>query len=451
MTLNKVDDSENDEQRTLLKESRGAVENLFQVTDREKALETLLSVDRVVDMAPFLPAVVPISAMHAFLYRCGSRLSFDEFCHMDREFIDSIGKESYGRQWKRFNDKKKLEKAFEAVSDEEQRQDGLQASNIDTFLTVLRCCIGGQERQGSIIRKQVDVAVGRMSRVDVDCDLGDELRAAKVKLSKLGLSTEHLRGAFWQAYQNLSESAVTAFETSLSPTVFARPLEQLASYMDALKNIGWEDEATKVCRAAKELVLQYAVNVLENEKNFNKAPRDFSLILGSMLLLSHDALFCTHFGPLKLELDLKYAESKAVTSTKEGICQKCNAQTQNEVCCDYCTSCATHWISRSVDYCPYCLPQTRRKLSLSYKLRSGGVRYAKCNDGCRREFRVYRTELSRPLKVEDGRLVPVDKSEYMKIASIVVPDSIGVPNHFGFPLWQCCRILEASNKHMNES
>jgi len=449
VTLNKIDDSENEEQQALLKESRAAVEHHFQVTDREKALQTLLTEASVnnqeVNMAPFLPAVVPISAMHAFLYRCGSRLSFEDFCKMDKEFIDNIGKESYGRQWKRFNDNKKLEKAFEAVSDEDQRQDGLRASNIDSFVKILACCIGGAERQGATIRKQVDVTVDRMSRVEEDYDLGLELLAAYRKLSLLGLPTEHLRTAFWAGYDKLSENALDVFEISLSPNEFARPLKQLASYLDALHEIGRGDETTKVCNAAKELVLRYAVKIFENEDKFNEAPRDFSLILGSMLLVSHDSLFAAHFGPLKLELDLKYTESLTKTHTKEGVCEGCSAHTVKEYggACDYCSSCKIRWITQPLETCPFCLHCNCRSCALSHKSLGGSIRISHCGYCCN-DFRYYQPSFSQPLKVENGRLVPANKAEYEKIAAIVVPDSIEDSNHFGYPFWQCCRVLEAS-------
>ena len=93
---NKVDDPDNEEQRALLKEARGAVEKLFAVDDREMALQQLLdrdssSPETEMSVGSLLPAVIPISAMHAFLYRCGARLSFDDFCKMDKDFIENIG------------------------------------------------------------------------------------------------------------------------------------------------------------------------------------------------------------------------------------------------------------------------------------------------------------------------------------------------------------------------
>ena len=73
---NKVDDPEDDEQDALLAELRGAIERMFGVSDRKKALGEILTCVKSKESGDsfnesLIPAVIPISAMHAFLYRCG--------------------------------------------------------------------------------------------------------------------------------------------------------------------------------------------------------------------------------------------------------------------------------------------------------------------------------------------------------------------------------------------
>eukprot|EP00978_Attheya_sp_CCMP212_P022245 scaffold66093_cov48-Attheya_sp.AAC.1 len=78
---NKVDDPDNPEQTALLGEARAAVEQMFHVTDRQTALSDILLLhhssqensnndDGQPPDGSLFPAVMPISAMHAFVYRC---------------------------------------------------------------------------------------------------------------------------------------------------------------------------------------------------------------------------------------------------------------------------------------------------------------------------------------------------------------------------------------------
>jgi hypothetical protein len=213
---NKVDDPENEEQKALLDEARDAIAKLFGVSDRETALDTILdSLAKKPAKAPktrarrdLFPTVVPMSAMHAFVYRCGSRLSFEDFCKMDSDFIDKIGKDSYGRQWHRFGKQKQLKKAFEAVSEEEQRQDGLEASNFGTFAKVLSACIGDEDQQVTLIEQQIEVALDRMKEGKPDSDFGAELLLVQKKLTALQKSIDHLPATFWSSYTSYNNNII---------------------------------------------------------------------------------------------------------------------------------------------------------------------------------------------------------------------------------------------------
>lgn len=236
---NKVDDPDDKEQGSLLAEARGAIERIFKVKDRQKALKDLIQEASKKERkgrckAALLPAVIPISAMHAFLYRSGSRLTFEEFQKMDEDFIEQIGKESYGRQWRGYSASKKLEKAFEAVSDENQRRDGLEASNFDSLVKVLAYCIGGEKRQCAVIREQVEASLQRLSKAKDDCDLSGELFSAHRKLTAVHSSTDHLRTYFWRAFKKVRIDALGAFTTNFSPAAFQRPMQQLNGYLTSI-------------------------------------------------------------------------------------------------------------------------------------------------------------------------------------------------------------------------
>ena len=440
IVCNKVDDPDNAEQRVLLKEACGAVEKLFDVSDRDTALADLLDeCQESVFNSLRLPAVVPISAMHAFLYRSGSKLTLEEFCKMDPNFIESIGKESYGRQWRRYGRKKKLEMAFKAVSDEEERQDGLEASNFESFLKVLSYCVGGKDRQQSIVRQQLEVSLDRMKNLQGECDLGAEIFASYTKLTALGSPTDHLGSSFWTAYEKLVAGALNAFDTDLSPRVFANPLSQLASFSAATKKLGLLVEHENIIQAAKEFVLKYAAKVFDNESKLGEHILNLRLVFGSMQMLSCDPLFSLHFGLLKLELDYRYLDAMTKwTNNSKNLCLKCGCQTRMSGYqgIERCIECGTDWVERGQKNCPQCCRSgySDRSHLLSFKKVSGDFSRLTSNFQCKREFYCRDAAL----------LIGISTVGYSTpLASVVVPDSLDHPDHFGYPLWKCCRLIES--------
>ena len=446
---NKVDDPDDKEQVALLGEARSAVEKLFEVTDREKALQTLLRSSngkKQVGRKQAFPAVVPISAMHAFVYRCGSHLSFDEFCKMDREFIERIGKDSYGRQWHRFGKKKQMEKAFEAVSEEEQRQDGLNASNFDTFVKVLAYCIGDNKTQEAMIESQINESIERMKTPEQTSNLGADLLSASTKLKGLGKSVDHLPAAFWSSYKYLKKNSFDEFKGSFMAKDFDGPMSQLVNYFNALETLGWPGEADEVVKACKELTLQYAIEAVNSETFKNKSPCDQTLVIGSMLL-GADGTFNKHFGFLKLYLESKKnQDDPSFDFCKK--CQSCQGQTTSNYSSygngtEYCTNCGIVWIEKGVSICPSCTYSGHSPHYLAHSRNAYGNDIARCNQHCGRTFRVWRPLRFGQLqmKVENGQIVPENNDDYKKVATIVVPDSLEDPNHFGHLIWKSCQLL----------
>lgn len=453
---NKVDDPEDEEQAALLTESRRSIETLFKVPDRKMMLEKILNEISVstadgpgsVDNDSLLPIVIPVSAMHAFLYRCGGRMTFEEFCKMDKNFIEKIGKESYGRQWRRYDKTKKLEKAFEAVSDEEQRKDGLEASNFDAFLSVLGYCIGDEKRQASLIRQQADIALERMSKVGQDCDLAGELLSAHNKLRVLGESTHALPGIFWTAYRAIELNCYAQFNKEKTPAAFANPVHQLSAYFQILPVVGSGKEKEKVVAKAKEFVHEYAFHVLKFLDSSKKSEKDRSLILGSMLLFSQDWTFAMHLGRLKIELETRYIATNAARLESGTDCVDCKVPTTRPYLgVDQCNSCSVLWIEHLAPYCPFC----RHARGSHCKLQSSVRHNKRCKHctTCKNNFR------ERPdphaMTYRDGRIAPVNEELYKKDVSVVVPESPSDPDHFGHVIWKCCLLLKSADDTIERS
>jgi hypothetical protein len=54
-------------------------------------------------------------------------------------------------------------------------------------------------------------------------------------------------------------------------------------------------------------------------------------------------------------------------------------------------------------------------------------------------------------KFKNGNLVPADSAKYKKLASYTLPDLLEDPEHFGYPVWKCCRLIESINDLKKES
>lgn len=441
---NKVDDPENEEQKALLEEARKTVEKMFEVNDREKALKMLLELpnnttESVTLQRELFPVVVPISAMHAFLYRCGSRLSFKDFCKMDHDFIDKIGKDSYGRQWRRFDKRKKLEKAFQAVTDKEQSKDGLEASNFDAFSKVISVCIGDDHRQTLIIKKQVEVA---LARLETSSNIVDEVMVVHRLLSELGESIDHLSDTFWRVYNLLETKALVECITAFSPSPVAAAMNQLCKYREALETLNLPDEADVIAKAAKELVFKYTIRVTECQAMKAKTATERALILRSLMLPMCDPSFYVHYGCLRMHLESKLFDSRQENAVTDK-CPKCSSQLQqrhvNGKSVNYCSSCNTCCIEENMQMCPN---------HLDYELSpdDGGVVTKKFDNytaDCGCHFYVaHRQREYSPMKVENGKLIPVDKKAYEKVVTLKVPESLDDPGHFGHVVWLFCNLMK---------
>ncbi|CAB9524532.1 expressed unknown protein [Seminavis robusta] len=464
---NKVDDPFDREQKALLDEAREAIANLFGVGDRERALQLLLNpletkkgqAKRLKqDQTDLFPVVIPISAMHAFVYRCGSRLSFDEFIKMDKDFIEKIGKHSYGWQWHQFGEEGQLQKAFKAVSETDLRKGGMIASNFEAFVKVLQCCIGDKQQQTLHIEHQVKVALERMKQASPGSDLGTELITAYTKLEAIGRPVSHLPKAFWASFDRLKNEAFNDFKTNNSPASFTQPIGQLCNYHRALQALQWPNEMEKVAKNAKALAVECAVLVIESDKFSQLSESDQSLIVGSMLLSSSETAFNLHFGFLRLYLESKrpYASGRVCThrpSGRECYFQQCNGRLStcpssygNGV--ELCGSCSRYWImidfKHANENCPYCLIRGSGNWPLSAAKKDGvGLHSVRCNSGCTRTFVFFPpTFRDVKMKAEGGQLVPVDENVYKKAVTVDVPDSPEDPNHFGHVLWKCCQLLQ---------
>lgn len=252
----------------------------------------------------FFPVVIPICAMHAFLYRCGARLTFETFCNMDWDFIDKIGKESYGRQWYRFSKDEQLKKAFNAVSDEEQCMDGVAASNFETFLKVLRFCIGDGANQLRLLKAQIQVYSDLQSKGKGD--LAKHFGHLYILNSILSGETTAFTASFWKGYKIMSKEKFGLFckNETIDPALLSGLPKQLWAYLEQLKRFRHFNEKDKFLLEAKRLLNNYFSNVRYLLTTKGGSTFDIAVAFSSILLNSSNSVFCYEFGNWKINLEL---------------------------------------------------------------------------------------------------------------------------------------------------
>ena len=170
--FNKVDDPDEPEQASLVSEALVKVAEVFKIPGREKGLKK--AVDSLTKKEPkpvstTCPIFLATSANHAFFYRTASLLTFSQFkVKFGMDIINSIGKLEVGRhQWKKLNPEKKYTAVFEAVCEDSDYKERLEATNFDKFLKALSLCVGGEESQLKVLHAQVDFAIRSMDQIQV--------------------------------------------------------------------------------------------------------------------------------------------------------------------------------------------------------------------------------------------------------------------------------------------
>jgi len=227
---NKVDEPESKEIQALVDEVCKEVEKVFKVGDRKKSLNKILSHrSRSAVPSATSPAFVPVSAENAYMYRRASGASFDEFKKFNKEFIDKIGREEFGRfKWKKLSTNEQYKRVYEIVNDEEQYKERLAESNFDKFIKVLDYFIGGNDNQITLIQTQMDYMLENLS---FESEIADSLSMAYDQCKVLCLGTGHLKDKFWELYEKCEADALKKLlESPSNIGCMHKPMDELMKY-----------------------------------------------------------------------------------------------------------------------------------------------------------------------------------------------------------------------------
>jgi GTPase SAR1 family protein len=470
---NKVDDPYDEEQAEMIGEARREVETIFNVVDREAALEHIVSQDQPkgFEEEGTFPVLLPISALNAFIFRCGSLMTLEEFRRFDYKLVDKLGRERIGRDaWSGMSQSEKYENAYSVITDSAKYKAALADSNFDKFLVLLSKSIGGSDTQRSLINKQIEVALQNISKQNA---IVTSLQAVyKLNHALLINDEEHgkygdkeLQSTFWDAYEKLEGAA---FKGLVIPTAVAKlkePMEELIQYCHFAHSLGWISEQDKALATMKNLIRHQMGFVLEkqsleklsvNEAAASTSPvskeiqkclttwdklslLDWIHIAGSFSLMSYDKPFCEAFGREKMLFDVLMQslvnEASSSTHVDISLCFSCKTKWTNGN--NKCSSC------RSV----YLIPGERHTCHSHHHYGSFSVGQ-RCSN-CEYTMKAYPTEtvaesmlnlLTKQI-YKDGKLVPADEQNHKMFVHLVVPETPADPAHFGHLIWLYCKFV----------
>ncbi|KAL7557819.1 hypothetical protein ACA910_003860 [Epithemia clementina (nom. ined.)] len=434
---NKIDNTKNEEQQEMVQELRKAVGDIFEVSDR--ALSAAQIAAGSTDVVDPYPIFLPISALHAFIYRAARLLTRENFGQLGEPLIEHLGREAFGRSWDRWDKKKKYEMAYDEINSEELYREGIQTSNFETFLQALSFCIGGEANQRSIIGGQIKIAEGKLAQ---SSDLGASLAYIHDRYSALGWSTDAMNEIFWNIFKGITDTFLDNQADGLSEgAAIIDPMGQILSYVKFAKDIEIiSDEKQRIVREAKVLVSRHISMALKQEFLNGKrlTQLDWFLIYGSMLSAASHRHFYEKFNLEKMLLEQSYQE--ASYNSIHGFCPVpvCREPLAKEYLSLYCTKCPKYYVEQSTEDCPYCA---------TFKEEQNNIEEGSRCLGCSRQYeRVESFDHLKP-KLELIKRLQVSgtgESATEKVHHCVdIPSSLSDREHFGHLIYMFCCVMDS--------
>ncbi|GAX16056.1 hypothetical protein FisN_20Hh269 [Fistulifera solaris] len=418
--LNKVDDPDDEEQSVLVDESRKEAEKQFNCTlgkllhNTQKSAKSKSSI--------FTPVLIPTSAMHAYFYCTASLMTFDQFKKFDKDLIEKIGREEVGKfKWKTLSEDKKYQAVYEAVSEEGQYKERLEATNFDKFLEALRDFIGDESAQLKILQEQVRVSLKNLSPKE---GLADQFESAYEKSKVVCMPATDLSNHFWVKYNDLEQRVIKDFVGPASICILSEAMNELKSFYDIAHRASWEEDQQKALERMKGLVRHPLLPLLEKatacknqmqEGAFTSksppiqwthlSPLDWHTICSSFLLLSFNKTFCTTFGYEKMLVEM----------VKDRL-------SLSSLSFTYCCSKVT-WEGQE-----------------SNGIRNGG--YTRCGSCGSQHYKKQANIFAFDLN-SNSELRPINKDVYASAFTQQIPTTISDPKHWGHLAWVYCEVVES--------
>jgi GTPase SAR1 family protein len=242
---NKVDEPHDPDTIRLVQDMRDQVEKIFNIPDRKRTLDQILtgSNEERSQLSDVYPIVIPMSAENAFAYQTVARLSLDELKDFDGKLINKLGRDEVGNfKWKKLSLEAKCEAVHATICDEEHFQERFEATNFDSFLSVLSFCLNDNTVRTD---KQLEALFREISfGSPIPSDLHSICQEQRIPIES----------KFWAAYDKSFEDAMLAFENDMDISGLSKVMDDLMRYSSLATQLGWTDESVMICKRMEELL-----------------------------------------------------------------------------------------------------------------------------------------------------------------------------------------------------
>jgi GTPase SAR1 family protein len=442
--FNKVDDPDDEEQGAIVQEARQEVERVFEVSDRKDALASLLGAARAKTRSSrddLFPAFIPISAIHAFIYRTASLMSMEQFKLFDKNLIEKLGREEVGKwRWAMLGEDKRYAVAHAAVINKTTYTERLAATNFDKVLTALSHAVGDSSNQLKLIQKQLAVSLKSLSP---EKGLSRQLNGILEKSRSLGIQkTLPLNEIFWSNYQDLEDKAFGQLKGPPNVDGLAIPMDELQEYYQLCSQHQLNDGQSKSIFRMKALVRRQLCVLLNEEHRCRTiewkhtltlpemgwnslSPEDWKTMCRSELLVSFNKSFCLTFGREKIWIESLI--DKITRTSRFCNCKDHCIHGYATASCPNCRHLATFY-----KYCDNCGAPD----GLPNCCSAPQVKSTRCTCGYLNDVLGF--------AMKDGELAPIERVDRTLIHRIQVPESISDAGHWGHLAWSFCQFLESA-------
>ena len=441
---NKIDDPENEKLKKHVIKAESKVRKIFNLDDESTERSNIV----------FLPC----SALHAYIYRAGARLTVYQFEDFDSDMMEVIGKVHFGsKNWAAMTHEERFRKTHKILADPTLFKQGMDTCGFTLVMEELNRHLGGAEKQAEMINKQIDLTLENLSPTQSEwisktCLAVHQkqvlLRSGEIESSDP--TQVRVRETFWKVFEEYQAITFKEFIDKFPHNVqlVANPLQELMYYHKLVVRANWTDEEKVVFARAKEFVRYYINFLIQHEHETNDpmnwnvmckvSAMDWNVIMKSVCLLAFDKTICESFGPELVtcsniaQAAYHWKLSGFLGSTK--CCPRCAKvldMTKRSPQLPRCKPCGIVFIpSSKPEHCGYCG---------NTELSDESFQCSHCN---------YLHEKQHSLKewikekfTTDGIATPICEENYRKVIHLRVRNSLSDPEHFGHPLYKLIDLL----------
>jgi len=466
IACNKIDNTDDEKLNRHVTKCQTKVEKIF--AKGTTTTETDTPTDTNGNSSGSNPTCIAVSALHAYIYRTGARMTEQELQKdLDKELLDVAGKMHFGsKSWKKMNDKDKLQKVYAILTDPKQSKEGITDSGFDKVLQWLEQWIGGHDTQKAILQRQIEQSLCKMSPLQKDW-ISYTVYTAYQKQMKLGIENDGtaLREAFWKTFQEYQVKTFQNFANAFPDKVHmvADPFEELMYYHKLVvlaKN--WQGEEEKIVDKMKDMVRSFIHFLIQRQHETagnslfswqsNISPIDWSIIWRSILLLSYEKYYCEMFGREKIMVEAlcheacnwKASNDAAVDKTHCPHCSGALDETKKKPVYPRCRPCSIVFLPgkelAAVESCVYCshgklLPDLQKTLQC---------------ENCKYKHEEFPNIVEWLKFSYDNKckVVPMLPEKYQRVVHLEILESLNDPNHYGHVAYKFCNFI-ASLKQDN--